>query len=400
MNIFVRVVVCLVISASSTALALDRDALFDKADQAYEAKDYQSALSKMEALAVLGDARAQNYVGYMHAFAKGTIKDVEKAAQWYCQAALQGHAKAMANIARFYVDGTGVEADTTIANAWYASAARLGDVSGQVNLGMNHLDGVGTPEDPALAFTWLSIALKERAGKTLAHEYLSDAKKVLSAEQRKTLTDEVARWTPLVFSDAMKAEIADSPLCKSQEMDLKPLTFNAGSRALRHEEYDLAYTLFETLADVDHAPSQIILAEMLEKGQGQDKDLNQATAWYCRAAAQGDVEALWRLGSTNPGNAKTFHTIGANLGDARAQLVLGRQMRTSNPTQAYKWLSVASNENLDESGEAEELFDQFRTQVTREQKIEGITLAADFWPVQFNAEMAEAVRNTRACQRS
>ena len=94
-----------------------------------------------------------------------------------------------------------------------------------------------------------------------------------------------------------------------------------------------------------------------------------------------------------------FHTIGANLGDARAQLSLGRHFMNSDPVQSYVWLSVASNENLDESGEAEELFEQVRAQVTQEQKIKGIELAADFWPVQFNAEMAQDIQQTHTCSK-
>lgn len=398
MTIFFRYALVAMLSFVASAAALDLEAFYQDADTAYEAKDYETALSKMTALAVLGDARAQNYVGYMHAFAKGTIKDPEKSVQWYCHAALQGHAKAMFNIGRMLVDGTAGQIDLETANGWYQQAARLGDPAAQVNLGMNLLDGDGTGENPAEAYKWLSIGLQNAQDSTgLAHDYLGDAERALTPEQLAAQKSVVQAWIPATFGAWAKGVSGASKPCEGLDMDLKPLTFNKGSEALRHEDYELAYTLFKTLADEDHAPSQRILAEMYEKGQGRDKNAAEASTWYCRAAGQGDQEALWRLAALNPQDAQAFNTIGAHLGDTRAQLTLGREAISTDPVKAYMWLSVASNENLDESGEAEELFDQVRSQVTREQKIQGINLAADFWPVQFNDDMAAELQATQVC---
>ncbi|MCW8915874.1 MAG: sel1 repeat family protein [Magnetovibrio sp.] len=401
MNLISRLGLVVLMGLSNPAFALDTQALYNQANAAYEAKDYEKALSQMTSLAVTGDMQAQHYVGYMHAYGKGTLKDYQEASRWYCRAALQGNAKSMANIGRMYVNGAGVEPNPQTANWWYQHAAQLGDPIAQVNLGMNHLDGEGTAEDATKAYTWLSIALGDSpTGNSLASEYLNDAQKALSPDQRRSLTDQVTRWQPKPFSKHLQSEIQKSELCKAQDLDMNALAFNTAVKAFNGEDYTLADAILNPLAEAGHVSSQIYVARMYDEGLGRVRDQAQAIAWYCRAATLGALEALDWLVQANQNDTDTvllLEHISADLGDDRAQLSLGRHYMSNDLVQAYKWLSVATNENLGESGEAEELFDEVRAQVTQEQKIAGIMMAADFWPVSFNDKMAMTIQTSKAC---
>ncbi len=401
LNIILCFALVAVVSLSSPAFALDTQSIYKQADAAYEAKNYDKALSMMTSLAVMGDMGAQHYVGYMHAFGKGTLKDQEKASTWYCRAALQGNAKSMANIGRMYALGTGVSLNQQTANWWYLRAARLGDAFAQANMGMNYLDGEGISENTSEAYKWLKLAIGDTQAKdSLAFEYLRDAEKVLSPDQVRLLKDQVINWTPEAFSQEVKTEIEMSELCKSLDLNMDALAFNTGTKAIDDGNYDLAFAIFKGLAETGHVQSQTIIARMYDEGLGRAKDQSQATAWYCRAAGLGDLGAIQKLVQINQNDAETvllLNHISADLGDESAQLSLGRHYMSSDLVQAYKWLSVATNENLGESGEAEELFDTVRAQVTQEQKIAGITMAADFWPVSFNEKMAKTILGGKAC---
>ena len=50
---------------------------------AYEAKDYATALTELQALAEQGDAKAQAYLGLMYAFGNGVPLDYAQALKWY-----------------------------------------------------------------------------------------------------------------------------------------------------------------------------------------------------------------------------------------------------------------------------------------------------------------------------
>ena len=61
---------------------------------AYVQKDYATALKLWRPLAEQGHAKAQYFLGLMHANGQGVTRDYKEAVRWYRKAAKQGNASA------------------------------------------------------------------------------------------------------------------------------------------------------------------------------------------------------------------------------------------------------------------------------------------------------------------
>ncbi len=80
--------------AGSSAFAQD----FDKAMDAYDAGDYQTAVQQLLPLAEQGNAAAQTSLGFMYRGGTGVLQDHKEAVRWYRLAAEQGEATAQFNL--------------------------------------------------------------------------------------------------------------------------------------------------------------------------------------------------------------------------------------------------------------------------------------------------------------
>ena len=69
---------------------------------AYQAGDYETALSLFEEADRYGDLDARFYLGWMHYHGLGVPQDYEKAADWWRKAALLGHAVEQSYLAQMY----------------------------------------------------------------------------------------------------------------------------------------------------------------------------------------------------------------------------------------------------------------------------------------------------------
>jgi TPR repeat protein len=99
---------------------------FDKGREAYERKDYASALREWRPLAERGDARSQLNIGTMYQSGKGVPTNYARAALWHHQAAMQGEAEAQYSLGLMYQKGWGVPQDYVKAYMWFNIAAVLG----------------------------------------------------------------------------------------------------------------------------------------------------------------------------------------------------------------------------------------------------------------------------------
>lgn len=116
---------------------------------AYEAEDYPSALGVWGSLAVAGDARAQLWVGKMHAGGKGVPRDDGEAFEWFRRSADQGLAEAQTELGLAYASGRGVREDNSAAFAWYQLAADQGDLRARLLLGRHFVLGEGVEANRA-----------------------------------------------------------------------------------------------------------------------------------------------------------------------------------------------------------------------------------------------------------
>ena len=112
-----------VIACASPKLPADH---FQLGWQAYEAGQYDAALSHWMPLADQGNTDAQLNVGLMYDVGRGVPEDPARAVSWYQQSAERGHAAAQFNLGLMYASGRGIEQDAGQARYWLAQAAGQG----------------------------------------------------------------------------------------------------------------------------------------------------------------------------------------------------------------------------------------------------------------------------------
>jgi hypothetical protein len=90
------------------------------------AAEWEAQFAALEAIAALGDPKAQTELAVKYEHAEGVPKDFEKANQLYCKAARQGYAEAQFRLGWVYANGRGVERDEGVAGALFAMASEQG----------------------------------------------------------------------------------------------------------------------------------------------------------------------------------------------------------------------------------------------------------------------------------
>ena len=133
--------------------------------------------------------------------------------------------------------------------------------------------------------------------------------------------------------------------------------FRAGSRAFHTGDVVQAMALLKKSADAGHAPSQSLLAYILDKAEFND----EAIAYYRKAAAQGDAEGEFGLGSMyaagegikrDPAEARKWITRAAERGHATAinalaqaymRGELGVDEAQRNGADALRWVRRAAD---------------------------------------------------------
>jgi TPR repeat protein len=134
---------------------------FAKGSDAYQNKDYATALKEWKPLAEQGDASAQNNLGSMYGNGWGVTQDYKAAFKWYMLAAEQSDASAQLNLGWMYYNGYGVIQDYKAAVKWYTLAVEQGDGDAQLTLGLMYSNGEGVIQDYIRAHMWANIAASQ-----------------------------------------------------------------------------------------------------------------------------------------------------------------------------------------------------------------------------------------------
>jgi S1-C subfamily serine protease len=125
---------------------------------AFEADDYNRALSLWLPLAEQGDMHAQSNLGFMYEYGQGTAMDEQQAAYWYLQSARSGLAVAQFNLALMYASGGGIQQDQLRAAYWFRQAADQGLADAQYQLAEHLQQYMGVPSNSAAVQGWLTRA--------------------------------------------------------------------------------------------------------------------------------------------------------------------------------------------------------------------------------------------------
>ena len=150
-----------------------RDA-FNRAYEAYQAKDYARAAALYRQAADAGNPGAMSTLGTLYRTGLGVAKNPQTAMQLYRQAAAKGWARADAQIGFAYEFGEAVAQDWTEAAKWCAQGARQYEQLGLYCLGRDYQFGIGVPQDRERAIRYFDLAdAQGRDGQSkFFHEWL------------------------------------------------------------------------------------------------------------------------------------------------------------------------------------------------------------------------------------
>ena len=127
---------------------------FEAGMQAYQQRDFKTAMEKWKPLAEDGNTSAQVNMGVMYFEGLGVARDYEEALKWYKMAALKGHAEAEYNLGVAYAQGRGTQQDQREALRWYRQSAERGYVPAQMMLAKMYYEGNGVAVNQAEAARW------------------------------------------------------------------------------------------------------------------------------------------------------------------------------------------------------------------------------------------------------
>ena len=142
---------------------LTADEILKKAEAAEQSGKLREALNLFSQAAEMGNAKAQNDLGFYLETGRGTFKMQYpyKAFLWYQKAAQQQYAAAMYNTARCLERGIGTKKDAMQAVSWYRKAAQAGQLQAQYNLAVCLTKGIGTAKDMKEAVSWYRKAAEQ-----------------------------------------------------------------------------------------------------------------------------------------------------------------------------------------------------------------------------------------------
>ncbi|HEY5006572.1 MAG TPA: TIR domain-containing protein [Caulobacteraceae bacterium] len=126
---------------------------------AWNAKNYDDALTFYRQAATLGNADGQNGIGTLYYYGRGGLPlDYGQAMKWFQLAAAQGNEEAENSIGNLYDSGYGVPVDYVQAMKWYLLAANQGNAGGEAGVGSLYANGNGVPVDLDQARVWFTRA--------------------------------------------------------------------------------------------------------------------------------------------------------------------------------------------------------------------------------------------------
>lgn len=184
-------------------------------------------------------------------------------------------------------------------------------------------------------------------------------------------TAPTAKTEPMVEEHAEEREVIDTrpkvelsfePIKKEESDDDK---YKKARMAFLFGQYQMAYKVWEPLAQKGHAKSQATIGWMYHTGKGVEKNMSTAREWYEKAAAQNHVIALNNLGvfyeqglsvHKSLSEAARFYTEAAELGYSYAQYNLGILYEKGKGLEkdlnlAIYWLQLAALQGVEQASD-------------------------------------------------
>jgi hypothetical protein len=393
-------VVCVGVIAGNMIAPAHAETL-ERALEAYEFEEYQSAAQWLRPWAEKGHAEAQYRLGNLYEHGRGVEPSLSEAKKWYGRAAGQGHVvarrrlealegrmasaggesvalkwyqdkaaegdpDAQYNLGFMYETGFSVPKDYGRAAQWYETAANKKNVPAQLRLGLMYLAGIGVKQSEIQGERWLGAAAE--ANNKLAagvRQMLLNANPELALDK----TQMAERLRVASLKDEQKAlalltsavQEATAQFERERAQREAQMAKRRGIQSAMEQETDVEFGLdaqghrtiawYKYNAERGVSLAQFELGKRYELGLDVAMDMREAVRWYEAAAEQGFPDAQYYLAmlhlygigvEKNEALAQSLITAAAGQGHAGARRTLDQMKSGQAPAQnsmAVWWLT-------------------------------------------------------------
>lgn len=177
---------------------------FDEGFDAYNKKDWKTAIMNLRPAAEQGDDRAMVILGNMYSEGLGVDKNLEEAFRLYRRSAEKNNAAGILATATMYQQGLGVPANGKLSIDWHRRSAMLGHQTGAFFYAVTLYQGsrgktFDIKPDNKEAYKWFRIAAKSDANQNIKKTATSLADilaKKLTGDEITAADREVLSWKP------------------------------------------------------------------------------------------------------------------------------------------------------------------------------------------------------------
>ena len=329
------------------------DTDMDQAADAYERKDFATALSLWKKWADRDDTYAMNLIG-LHYWQNDEERDMLQTYQWFLKSAELGHSQAQTALGHLYHLGEGIPQDDAEALKWFLKAAEQNNQLAQTFLGEMYYDGSGVPQNYTEAFKWFLKAVNQ--DDAIAEDYLGDM---------------------YYFGHGMKQDYAAAFKWYSKAAEQGDAAAQCSLGHLYYfghgvgQDYGAAYHWLSKAAEQNNNVAMETIGIMYNNGKGVPKDQAEAAKWFRKAAEKGNASAKRRLGMAYKDGEGVPEDVdlavkwlreASEEGDSFAQYQLGNMYLLADgiprdPDEAKKWLQLAADQGEEGAKASLLLFD-------------------------------------------
>jgi TonB family protein len=316
-------VIAIILSASSGVIAD-----YWNGFNAYQKKDYATALREWLPMAEKGHVDAQYRLGVMYNEGQGVAVDKAAAMEWFHKAARGAHAKAQLMLAIGYLEGIGLPEDEKKGLKWLRRAAKGGSSEAQLQLALMYETGDRLPAEPDEAFGWYEKAAMH--GSRDAQMLL--ARSYLEGHGRPRDSVKAFKWAVHAAATGNEQAHALARSIVDQTLQERATVLFQQSRAFyRQGRYDLAAAAWRYLAHRGVVEAQVALARAYSSGHGVPLNPSEACRWRTIAEEQG---AAWLNDDWTLEEIAPFPRAGEQSGISPPVLIPGSKVEPDYPEQA------------------------------------------------------------------
>ena len=253
--------------------------------------DIDKAIEWLNKAAEQDNADALYQLGYIYSNEEYSCFDTEKAYDYYARAldsyiraeGENSNATAEYRIGRMYINGMGTERNLEEGVKWLEQAALNNNGEAAYQLYNLYSKGEGIEANPERAMKFLEIACY------LENPYAQYALGKVNLENGNL--EEGVKWLESAADKEMPyASYRLGAVYSSDE-------YNVRDDELAQQHYNKALKLF--ISAYDNQPDDMLayqIGRMYLTGQGAETDIQEAVAWFNKAAEQDNADALYQLG--------------------------------------------------------------------------------------------------------